>query len=160
MSTSNSNAIINPPEGLTIYNTNFKRTEFYNGTKWRSLTFQSSTLVFGGNDFIDSRDGKIYGTVQIGSQCWMSENLNIGTRINSGVIMTDNDTIEKYCYDNLEANCDTSGGLYRWDEMMQYVTTDSTQGICPKGWHLPGDEEWKTLEMYLGMSQSQADLTG
>ena len=52
------------------------------------------------------------------------------------------------------------GGLYQWDEMMQYVTTESTQGICPADWHLPSDAEWKTMEMYLGMTQVQADATG
>ena len=40
---------------------------------------------------------------------------------------------------------------------MQYVTTEGTQGICPTGWHLPSDTEWKTMEMYLGMSQAQAN---
>jgi uncharacterized protein (TIGR02145 family) len=34
------------------------------------------------------------------------------------------------------------------------------QGVCPTGCHLPSDEEWKELEMYLGMSQAEADKTG
>ena len=34
------------------------------------------------------------------------------------------------------------------------------QGACPTGWHLPSDDEWKQLEMHLGMSQSEADVTG
>ncbi len=38
------------------------------------------------------------------------------------------------------------GGLYQWNEMMQYTTTAGVQGICPGGWHLPTDEEWKILE--------------
>ncbi len=44
--------------------------------------------------------------------------------------MTNNGIIEKYCYDNNEANCDIYGGLYQWNEMMQYVTTEGVQGIC------------------------------
>ena len=43
---------------------------------------------------------------------------------------------------------------------MQYVTTPAAQGICPAGWHIPTDDEWKTLEMYLGMTQAQADDEG
>jgi uncharacterized protein (TIGR02145 family) len=104
--------------------------------------------------------GKTYKTVEIGYQCWMAENLNIGTQINTSQDMQDNATIEKYCYDDTEADCDIYGGLYQWDEMMQYTTSESTQGICPDKWHVPSDDEWKQLEMALGMSQSEADDTG
>jgi uncharacterized protein (TIGR02145 family) len=90
----------------------------------------------------------------------MAENLNIGTMINGSGNQTDNITIEKYCYNNSTSNCDVYGGLYQWEEMMGYVTTEGTQGICPTGWHLPTDDEYKTLEMELGMSQSEADDTG
>ncbi|MBE9492432.1 MAG: fibrobacter succinogenes major paralogous domain-containing protein, partial [Bacteroidetes bacterium] len=41
---------------------------------------------------------------------------------------------------------DFYGGLYQWGEMMQYTTTQGAQGICPPGWYLPTDEEWKQLE--------------
>jgi len=105
-------------------------------------------------------DGKSYATVQIGGQCWMAENLDIGTMISGGSNQTDNNIIEKYCYNNDAANCATYGGLYQWNEMMQYTTVESTQGVCPTGWHLPSDSEWKTLEMQLGMTQAQADATG
>lgn len=44
----------------------------------------------------------------------------------------------------------TYGGLYQWDEMMQYSTTPSVQGICPPGWHIPTDGEWTVLIDYLG----------
>jgi uncharacterized protein (TIGR02145 family) len=90
--------------------------------------------------------GQIYHTVAIGYQCWLKENLNIGTRINGSQEQTDNGTIEKYCFDDNEANCNIYGGLYQWDEMMQYTITQGTQGICPNGWHIPTDEEWKILE--------------
>ena len=42
---------------------------------------------------------------------------------------------------------------------MQYSSTPGTQGICPSGWHIPTDNEWKTLEMHLGMTQDQANET-
>jgi len=89
-------------------------------------------------------EGQVYRTVLIGDQCWMGENLNIGTMITG--IMTDNGIIEKNCFDNDFANCTRYGGLYRWDEMMQYTATSGTQGICPPGWHIPSDEDWKILE--------------
>ncbi len=113
-----------------------------------------------GNQLTDSRDNQTYNTVQLGSQCWMAENLNIGTMINNSNDQTNNSTIEKYCYNNDATNCDTYGGLYQWNEAMDYTTTAGAQGICPSGWHLPTDDEWKTLEMQLGMSQTQADNQG
>lgn len=90
-------------------------------------------------------EGQVYTTVQIFSQCWLHENLNIGMLIPTAQNMEDNDTIEKYCYNNLEEYCVFLGGLYQWDEMMQY-NTQNEQGICPPDWHLPSDEEWKILE--------------
>ena len=100
-----------------------------------------------GYSFIDERDGQEYNTVQIGTQCWMAKNLNFGTRIDGVVEMTNNGTTEKYCYENTESNCDVYGGLYQWDEMMNYTTTPGVQGICPDGWHMPTDAEWCTLEL-------------
>ena len=103
-----------------------------------------------GDYLTDSRDGESYKTVQIGTQCWFKENLNVGTRINGTSEQTNNSTIEKYCYDNFESNCNVYGGLYQWNELMQYVTTEKTKGICPTGWHVPADAEWTVLTDYLG----------
>jgi uncharacterized protein (TIGR02145 family) len=102
-----------------------------------------------GNPFTDVRDDQIYTTVQIGTQCWMAENLNIGTMITGTTEMTNNSIIEKYCYNNSTANCDVYGGLYQWNEMMQYSTTPGLQGICPANWHLPTDAEWCTLTQFI-----------
>ena len=84
-------------------------------------------------------EGQTYNTVQIGDQCWLKENLNVGIKINSnsgGFQQTDNGTNEKYCYYNDEANCAIYGGLYEWPEAMQYMTTEGAQGICPQGWQI------------------------
>jgi uncharacterized protein (TIGR02145 family) len=83
----------------------------------------------------------------------MAENLNVGTKINStagGFLQMDNDTIEKYCYDNDSTNCELYGGLYEWPEAMQYGTTEGAQGICPDGWHIPAIGEWTILTDFLG----------
>jgi len=113
-----------------------------------------------GTPTVTDTDGNIYNTVLIGSRCWMKENLRIGTFILSRYNMVDNEEIEKYCYNDLPENCLTYGGLYQWDEFMQYNSQEGQQGICPDGWHMPSDDEWKHLEMHLGMSQNQADKTG
>jgi len=95
-------------------------------------------------------DGKNYQTILINTQCWFQQNLNVGTRIDGNVNQTDNGFVEKHCYNDEETNCTFYGALYQWNEMMQYVTTQGTQGICPTGWHIPTDAEWAVLENYLG----------
>lgn len=106
-----------------------------------------------GDTLVDSRDGKSYTTIQIGNQCWMAENLNIGTMIPAASAQTDNDTIEKYCYDNQEMWCELYGALYQWDEFMQYSTSEGVKGICPEGWHVSTYSDWITLINYLGGSE-------
>jgi uncharacterized protein (TIGR02145 family) len=94
--------------------------------------------------------GKLYNTVKIGNQCWMAENMNVGLMIDSLQNAADNDTIEKYCYRNDPANCGLYGGLYQWNEAMQYTTAPGTQGICPAGWHIPTYAEFQTFSSAVG----------
>jgi uncharacterized protein (TIGR02145 family) len=82
----------------------------------------------------------------------MGKNLNYGTMINGSQGQTNNGIIEKYCYYNLDSMCTIYGALYQWNEMMQYDTTQGTQGICPAGWHLPSHTEWSSMFDYLGGS--------
>ena len=111
------------------------------------LIYPGSSSFTCGDPFTDSRDGQIYNTVLIGEQCWMAKNLNIGEMIIAGPpYQTNNGIIEKFCYENDPTNCEEFSGLYQWNEMMQYVTDTATQGICPEGWYLPTDFEWKILE--------------
>jgi uncharacterized protein (TIGR02145 family) len=128
------------------------------------LTITNSTVL----DIIVKRaalmdvDGNVYKIVKIGSQWWMAENLKV-TRYRNGeaiTVVTDPDTWSTlttgaYCnYDNDEANVATYGRLYNW-----YAVTNSRR-VAPQGWHVPSDDEWKQLEMTLGMSQSDADGVG
>jgi uncharacterized protein (TIGR02145 family) len=121
-----------------------------------------STGFVCGNSFTDSRDGHLYNTVQIGSQCWMKENLDVGDRIDGDLQQTDNNQIEKYCYDNLPVNCSLYGGLYLWEEMMDYAPSTTgiplVQGICPAGWHVPSNSEWCTMENTLDATVSCVSL--
>ena len=112
----------------------------------RTYTFQfTSNVPCPGNPTVEY-EGKVYNTIQVFGQCWLKENLNVGMMIPGDSDMTDNGAIEKYCYDDDTANCNAYGGLYQWDELMQYTTQQGTQGICPPGWHVPSDDEWKVLE--------------
>ena len=98
-----------------------------------------------------------YSTININGQCWFQKNLDIGTMLcannigGSGcsVYQTDNGAIEKNCYNNDPNNCAIYGGLYQWDEAMQYSTSDGAQGICPDGWHIPSGADQNTLVQYL-----------
>ncbi len=114
----------------------------------------NSVRSFGcGDPWVDVRDGRIYNTVSIGDQCWLKENLNIGKRVDN-FTQTDNGIIEKTCYDNDPVHCETYGGLYTWEEAMDYEVIGESRGICPAGWHIPSLEEWKKLDEFLGVDHS------
>jgi len=111
-----------------------------------TYTFQFATNIPCPGTPTVNYEGRIYNTIQIFSQCWLKENLNVGTMIQGSQEMTDNGLIEKYCYNNEPDSCTKYGGLYQWDEMMQYTTVQGVQGICPPAWHVAIDEEWNILE--------------
>jgi uncharacterized protein (TIGR02145 family) len=104
--------------------------------------------------------GKTYNTLAIGSQCWFKENLNIGTRRDGGVNQSNNGIIEKWCYDNSEDSCTKYGGLYHWNEAMQYSETIGAQGICPIGWHIPTVAEYQTLATNVDNESNSLKLIG
>jgi uncharacterized protein (TIGR02145 family) len=107
-------------------------------------------------------DGNVYLTIKIGNQWWMMENLKVTHYRNGDPIPNVTDagtwsglTTGAYCeYNNDPGNVATYGRLYNW------YAVDDSRNITPEGWHVPTDAEWKQLEMYLGMSQAEADGTG
>lgn len=130
--------------GFNISTSYFWRVSASNsyGTSGWSITWTFKTRCMGTLTY----SGKSYNVVQIGRQCWMRENLDVGTRINKNEAQTNNGVIEKYCYDdNALANCTKFGGLYQWDEAMQYSSIQGAQGICPTGWHVPTLFDFETL---------------
>lgn len=104
-------------------------------------------------------DGNVYRTIKIGTQWWMAENLKVthyrnGDEIAQATLRMEWENISTgaYCtYQNDANNTAIYGLLYNW-----FAVNDSRK-IAPQGWHVPRDEEWKKLEMFLGMKQSSAD---
>jgi uncharacterized protein (TIGR02145 family) len=107
-------------------------------------------------------DGNIYQTVSIGTQVWMKQNLKTtryrdGSTIPTGLSKSlwQNTTTGAYTINgNNSTNDSTFGKLYNW-----FAVVDS-RNLCPTGWHVPSDLEWKTLEAHLGMQGSDLDLEG
>lgn len=117
-------------------------------------------------------DHNIYHVLKIGDQIWMSDNLRVTHYPDGSPI----ERIEErmvwfympwynpaYCwYDNYGAIAVAYGNLYTWPAAMhinskEQISTGQVQGVCPDGWHLPDDGEWKKLEIFLGMSPEEAD---
>src|SRR5574344_426899 len=115
------------------------------------------------NTFTDSRDGKVYKTVTIGEQVWLAENLAYLPSVIDPPTGSEDAGNEPdrysylYGYADMDVaaakateNYQTYGVLYNWTSALT---------ACPSGWHLPSDAEWKQLEMYLGVTQEEADET-
>ena len=104
-------------------------------------------------------EGNVYNTVQIGSQCWMRENLRSTKFVDGTPIPNGNDATsytEPYYYDNSDSDIPLArrGYLYNWPAAMygavsSSATPSGVQGICPTGWHLPSDAEYTQLTDYV-----------
>jgi uncharacterized protein (TIGR02145 family) len=137
--------IQNPEDGMMVYCTTDRRLYIYDiyASVWTGIVMVApSIIIYCGLPFRDTRDGQVYNTVKIGTQCWMKENLNFGAKIDAPTYQTDNRIPEKYCWGNDTYNCSTYGGLYGWSEMMKWSDPGD---ICPQGFHVPSSEEWCTL---------------
>jgi len=132
----------------------FKSTSGKYTTIATDLPSSSKTITFNFAACTDA-DTNNYATVTIGNQVWMAENLkttvyNDGSSIPLVTGSTDWAFLSTpgYCwYSNY------TGALYNW-----YAV--NTAKLAPVGWHVPTDDEWKQLEMELGMIQEQANATG
>jgi uncharacterized protein (TIGR02145 family) len=128
-----------------------------------AITVVAPVFINCGDMITDIRDNSTYPTVQIGSHCWMAANLNYGTPVGSSMNQRDDCVPEKYCSNDNPSNCATTGGLYQWDEVMQYESMQDVQGFCPPGWHVPNENEWNTLFNYYissGFAGSPLKSTG
>jgi len=104
--------------------------------------------------------GNTYNTIIVGQRLWMAENLATAQFANGDTINNIQDsptwanlTTPAWCnYDNDSALDQYHGKLYNW------IAVDDSRGLCPTGWHIPTDDEWIEMEMYLGMDTVQANL--
>lgn len=110
-----------------------------------------SSLDFEEEQFIDTRDNHVYKTSKIGNQVWLVENFAYLPFVckpdsaNCGVWVYDSkgsDIVEA----KETTEYKTYGALYSWEMAIK---------LAPKGWHLPSDKEWETLEKYIGISESE-----
>lgn len=104
-----------------------------------------------GGGTVTDFDGNVYHIVTIATQEWFAENLNVTHYINGDPVPNITSGTEwsnvnsgAYCNYNNSSTSDTIGHLYNW-----YAVNDSRK-LCPEGWHVPTDDEWKTLLYSLG----------
>jgi uncharacterized protein (TIGR02145 family) len=100
-------------------------------------TFQSKIADSQSGMFVDNRDNQQYKYIKVGDQTWMAQNLNYQTSAGS------------WCYDNSSTNCSNFGRLYSFNAAMN---------VCPLGWHLPSDLEWKNFENIMQGNDVNLDI--
>ena len=121
-----------------------------------------AVVLIGCADSSPTIDGHTYKTVKIGNQEWFAENLKTTVYANGDEIpysRTDesweNQEMGMRCsYEHDDAMNAKYGQLYNW------YTVDDERGLCPSGWHVPSDEDWQDLEVFLGMSRADVSLEG
>jgi uncharacterized protein (TIGR02145 family) len=129
-----------------------------------STTFNNISFLFGQSNSITVKDidGNIYKTVQIGNMIWTTENLKVTHYTNGDAIPNiiqsyewPSLTIGAYCkYENNDSLVNIYGYLYNF-----HAIKDKRK-ISPPGWHVPTDDEFKDLMIFLGMSKIDADSIG
>ena len=137
--------------GCTSYNRNEERLvagwmKCDASGKWTVLDYMPQAL----DSIVDSRDGRQYRTVGIGTQTWLAENLDYSDSATTPALSG-----ASWCADNDTTNCAKYGRLYTWGVAMDSATTgcgdgkscsaSRPRGICPEGWHLPDSTEWSVL---------------
>jgi uncharacterized protein (TIGR02145 family) len=129
-------------------------------------------------------DDYTYDLIAIGNQCWFAENLRTEHYTNGDAIPTNLTSAEwsstsagaaanygegENCWLNSNDGtsnspdgdaCDPVWSLEEYGRLYNWYAVEDERGLCPSGWHVPTDGEWMTLEMELGMSESQANGTG
>jgi uncharacterized protein (TIGR02145 family) len=93
-------------------------------------------------DSVSDVDGNTYATVVVGEQCWFAENLQT-TKDRKGAVLDDVVVIDLEAY----------GRLYRHPQVVD------AEGICPVGWHVPSDAEFRVLEETLGLTADEQSAT-
>ena len=122
-------------------------------------TYQSGDIILTSQTpaTVTDIDGNVYNTVSIGDQLWMAENLKV-THYQNGDEIPYSYNDPQYGayaeYSNDASNVAIYGRLYNW------FAVNDARGLCPVDWQVPSDDELQELEMYLGMSESEANSEG
>lgn len=144
----------NPNDNLSSSSKKSSSTDDWN---WdvSAESFLNPAIKYG--SMTDSRDGQTYKTVKIGNQVWMAQNLNYADSNKTEGLKGN-----VKCYGDNDDHCKVAGRLYTWAAAMDSLGLFNTygqgcgngawcwpiypvQGVCPDGWHLPSETEWKTL---------------
>ena len=149
---------------IDFYNTSFQYSSARSIRCIKDNAYQDG-LPCPGVATVNDMDNNTYNTVQIGTQCWMKENLRTttypdGTQITFGNSNTSSSIGYYYHANNNSVNDVTYGLLYNWKAAMNYASSSNlipsgVQGICPNGWHIPSRNEFKALINYVGSGQYQ-----
>ncbi|MBP5709879.1 MAG: fibrobacter succinogenes major paralogous domain-containing protein, partial [Bacteroidales bacterium] len=149
--------------GLYSGTTYYVRTYAINAVDTSYGIVKSFNTIFICGEKIIDYDNNEYNTLQLGTQCWMKENLRTthysnGTSITLGS-STNSTTAYIYYPDNDANNVSIYGYLYNWPAVMNGAASSSAnpsmvQGVCPKDWHVPSHSEWTQLTDYVS-SQNQ-----
>lgn len=142
-----------------IYTVKLTVTNLYGSDTAVKLDYINVSLPPCPSTFTDSRDGHLYSAIQIGTQCWMAENLAyLPSVYPPDSCMYLHSYYYVYDYHGTDvsvakatSNYQIYGVLYNWLAAMNgdppsNNVPSGVQGICPDGWHLPSDEEWNILE--------------
>ena len=135
-------------------------------TNAKGTTYGNQFDFYAGCDSktVTDYDGNVYNTVLIGQQCWMKENLRT-THYSDGWPIEQNSSrttsTAYYVYPGGNSNnFEMFGLLYNWkavirDGISSNSIPSAQQGVCPSGWHVPSDGEWKKLVNYVSANFSQ-----
>ncbi|MBO7630357.1 MAG: fibrobacter succinogenes major paralogous domain-containing protein, partial [Bacteroidales bacterium] len=124
----------------------------------RNVSPNGDTQPCPGTPTVTDKDGNTYNTVKIGDQCWMRENLRTTKYADGSAITaaTGDGSTNPYYYNNTSSSIPLAarGYLYNWSAVMNgapssHAIPSGVQGICPTGWHVPSDEEWEQLSVYV-----------
>jgi len=147
----------------------YNRALLFNGTyRYRIQAFSRtqhsvySDMITVTTNVMPDIDGNLYKVIEIGEQVWMAENLKVTHYRNGDPIsrvtednVWGNMTSGAFgAYQNDTVNIETYGLLYNWNAV------NDTRDLAPEGWHVATDNDWKDLELFLGMRGSDVDLSG
>jgi uncharacterized protein (TIGR02145 family) len=110
------------------------------------VSFSTPALFNCGTSTISDYDGNVYNTVQIGSQCWMKENLRASHYSNGTTIQGRTNPGNTSAYGYLYSGRSVEGKSSDGNE----VIFNGNNKVCPMGWHVPSDGEWTELTQYVG----------